>query len=248
MASRCVPWSRSGPLLAPPGHSTSSLPEHVRQERPVTLHPLALIEESRKFGGHQILEVRQLLAPRQHPRSQQDQSVRPFASGLFRPFPSCRARPKRPLCPGFPSNPSTVYTLLSSALLELCETSHFQTSGDRLACTSGLHRGLGRHFGQTPFHRGFRADIGSVPKDGIRNLSGDQPPWFGRHRNPELPVIVNGSVSLHVECGHGFCLRLLLWPNGFRCRQVSLLGVIAPVRERHQCRSDPGRHCSKRKQ
>ena len=46
-----------------------------------------------KFGGHQVPDFLQLLAPRQHPGSQQDQPVRPFASGLFRSFrPAARGQ------------------------------------------------------------------------------------------------------------------------------------------------------------
>ena len=46
---------------------------------------------------------------------------------------------------------------------------------------------------------------------------------------------------------HGCCLQLVPWSHGFRCRLVNLCAVITPGRRQHQCRSDPGRHCSKRR-
>ena len=106
-----------GPAESPSLHrlsSASSLPEHIRPERLVAFHHPALIEESRKFGGHHVPDFRQLLALRLYQGVQQDQPARPFGSGLFRLLRAAAIR--TPLCQESPRSPSTAFTLPSPTL------------------------------------------------------------------------------------------------------------------------------------
>lgn len=113
------PVACRGPAVPPSRRrrgSARSLPEHIRQERLAAFRGLALVEESRNFGGRQVLACLQLLALRQHPGAEQDQPARPFAPGLFRPF-RASARDHDTPVPWIPEEPlQGIHVALAHAL------------------------------------------------------------------------------------------------------------------------------------